>query len=115
MSTDTSATPAAGPGLRFDPAARWRVHPAVAVRPEPFGALLYHFDTRRLTFLKDRRLLEVVTTLASHATAREACTAAGVGPAEQAGFDAALQRLVDIHMLAPAEPVSSAEPEVLPR
>src|SRR5699024_2955418 len=36
---------------------RWAVHPRVAVRPEEFGALLYHFGTRRLTFLKDRRLL----------------------------------------------------------
>jgi len=35
----------------------------VSVRPEPFGALLYHFGTRRLSFLKDRRLLEVVQRL----------------------------------------------------
>jgi putative mycofactocin binding protein MftB len=39
------------------------LHPQVSVRPEPFGALLYHFGTRRLSFLKDRRLLEVVQRL----------------------------------------------------
>ncbi|MFH5823736.1 mycofactocin biosynthesis chaperone MftB [Georgenia sp. AZ-5] len=101
MSTDTSHV-AGGPGVTFDPEARWRIHPGVAVRPEPFGALLYHFGTRRLTFLKDRRLLEIVTTLDSHSTARKACAAAGVSPAEQPGFDAALQRLVACDMLTPA-------------
>ncbi|MEU9347776.1 mycofactocin biosynthesis chaperone MftB, partial [Streptomyces sp. NPDC048278] len=24
----------------------WDLHPQVSVRPEPFGALLYHFGTR---------------------------------------------------------------------
>ena len=32
----------------------YRCSPQVAVRPEPFGALLYHFGTRRLSFLKDQ-------------------------------------------------------------
>ena len=31
----------------------WRLAPQVSVRPERFGALLYDFDTRRLSFLKD--------------------------------------------------------------
>jgi len=62
----------------FDLDASWAVHPQVAVRPEPFGALLYHFGTRRLSFLKDRALTEVVTALAAHPTAREAVAAAGI-------------------------------------
>ena len=33
----------------------WRIAPQVALRPEPFGALVYHFGTRRLTFLKSRQ------------------------------------------------------------
>lgn len=37
----------------FDLDAAWDLHPQVAVRPERFGALLYHFGTRRLSFLKD--------------------------------------------------------------
>ena len=43
---------APGPGASaapvFDPSLCWRLHPQVAVRPEPFGALLYHFGTRKL-------------------------------------------------------------------
>ena len=47
----------------FDLEAPWRLHPQVAIRPERFGALLYHFGTRRLSFLKSRALLEVVRSL----------------------------------------------------
>ena len=50
----------------------------VALRPEPFGALAYHFGTRRLSFLKTRKLLAVVQALDERADARAACEAAGV-------------------------------------
>lgn len=56
----------------------WDLHPQVSIRPEPFGALLYHFGTRRLSFLKDRRLLEVVRLLSQAPSARVACVTAGV-------------------------------------
>ena len=59
--------------------------PQVAVRPEPFGALLYHFGTRRLSFLKDPRLLAVVRGLADASTARAACAAAGLSPPTSSG------------------------------
>ena len=37
-------------GSVFDPALSWRLpHLRVSVRPEPFGALLYHFGTRKLS------------------------------------------------------------------
>ena len=36
--------------LTVDPSGCWQLHPQVAVRPEPFGALLYHFGTRKLSF-----------------------------------------------------------------
>ena len=39
--------------LEFDLAGAWRPHPQVSIRPERFGALLYHFGTRRLSFLKN--------------------------------------------------------------
>ncbi len=83
----------------FDPAAGWMLHPRVAVRPERFGALLYHYGTRRLSFLKDRRLLEVVEGLARHPSALAACAAAGVAPDEQRTFTAALARLASSDML----------------
>lgn len=71
-------TSAAAPVDVFDPDVDWRLHPSVAVRPEPFGALLYHFGTRKLSFLKDRRVVDVVRSLDDHATARDACSAHGV-------------------------------------
>ncbi|BCY09747.1 mycofactocin biosynthesis chaperone MftB [Actinoplanes sp. L3-i22] len=63
----------------FDLDRAWDLHPQVSVRPEPFGALLYHFGTRKLSFLKDRGLLAVVQELADAPSARAACQAAGVG------------------------------------
>ena len=53
-------------GSDFDPARSWRLHPQVAVRPEPFGALLYHFGTRKLSFLKNRTILAVIESLTDH-------------------------------------------------
>jgi putative mycofactocin binding protein MftB len=77
----------------------WTLHPSVSVRPEPFGALLYHFGTRRLSFLKDRRLLEVVQGLAASASAREACLAAGLTAADLPTFERALATLAATDML----------------
>ena len=44
-----------GRAAAFDPDRAWRVHPQVALRDESFGALAYHYGTRRLLFLKSRR------------------------------------------------------------
>jgi mycofactocin biosynthesis protein MftB len=38
------------PRSGFDLDRPWRLDDRVAVRPEPFGALPYHFGTRRLWF-----------------------------------------------------------------
>ncbi len=77
----------------------WDLSPGVSVRPESFGALLYHFGTRRLSFLKDRRLLDVVQRLPSCATAREACLSAGLGPDELPAYARALSTLVATSMI----------------
>jgi mycofactocin biosynthesis protein MftB len=77
----------------------WALAPQVSVRPEPFGALLYHFGTRRLSFLKDRRLLTVVQALAEAPTARHACIDAGIGPSELRTYERALIRLAETDML----------------
>lgn len=77
----------------------WELSPQVSVRPESFGALLYHFGTRRLSFLKDRRLLDVVSSLADAPSARAACVAAGVDETSLPAFEQALQRLADTDML----------------
>jgi mycofactocin biosynthesis protein MftB len=77
----------------------WELAPQVSVRPEPFGALLYHFGTRRLSFLKDRRLLAVVQGLDGASTARQACAAAGVDGAELTAYERALARLAATDMV----------------
>ena len=79
----------------------WRIAPQVAVRPEPFGALVYHFGTRRLTFLKSRLLLDVVQTLEQHPTARDACEAAGVTERERPNYQRALSALAEAGMIVP--------------
>jgi mycofactocin biosynthesis protein MftB len=77
----------------------WELSPQVSVRPESFGALLYHFGTRRLSFLKDRRLLAVVQLLADAPTARSACTTVGLSDAELPSYEQALATLVRTDML----------------
>jgi putative mycofactocin binding protein MftB len=104
--TPPVSPPASSPRA-FDADAHWALHPGVAVRPEPFGALLYDFRTRRLTFLKDRRLLDVVTALDGRPTALAACRAAGVAPDDEARYTAALGRLAAAGML---ERVPAGEP-----
>ncbi|MFT3866514.1 MAG: mycofactocin biosynthesis chaperone MftB [Solirubrobacterales bacterium] len=81
---------------------RWRLHPQVALRPERFGALAYHFGSRRLSFLKSRRLLEVVRGLEAAPDVEAACRAAGVGEAELPSYRVALARLAESRMIVPA-------------
>jgi putative mycofactocin binding protein MftB len=80
----------------------WRLHPQVAIRPEPFGALAYHFGTRRLSFLKTRKLVAVVEGLAEHRSVHSALASASITPEETAGYVAALERLAEGNMIVPA-------------
>jgi mycofactocin biosynthesis protein MftB len=84
----------------FDIDRPWQVDPRVSMRPEPFGALLYHFGTRRLSFLKNQRVLAVVRSLADHPSARAACAAAGVTEAELPAYARALSALADSKMIS---------------
>ena len=95
MSTET--LPRAG----FDLDRPWQLHPQVSVRPERFGALLYHFGTRRLSFLKSPALLTVVRSLGEAPSAREACRLAGVTEAELPGYATALATLAGSAMICP--------------
>ncbi|MBV9513497.1 MAG: mycofactocin biosynthesis chaperone MftB [Mycobacteriaceae bacterium] len=88
----------------FDPALGWRLHPQVAVRPERFGALLYHFGTRKLSFLKDRTMLTIVESLAEHTDARAACRAAGVHADGERPYLRALEVLAASRMLVAKDP-----------
>jgi mycofactocin biosynthesis protein MftB len=84
---------------RFELDRPWRLDERVAMRPERFGALLYHFGTRRLSFLKSQRVLTVVQSLADHPTARAACAAAGVGAGDLPAVERALAVLADGQMI----------------
>jgi putative mycofactocin binding protein MftB len=103
VSTDAPASRQAdvpgGSAPWFDVDRPWRLDDRVAVRPEPFGALLYHFGTRRLSFLKNTTVLEVVRSLADHPSARSACAAAGIGPAALPVYERALATLAESHMI----------------
>lgn len=75
------------------------MHPRVAIRPERFGALLYHYDTRRLSFLKQPLLLAVVEGLDAAVSAREACGDVGVSEADLPSYAAALATLAATAMI----------------
>lgn len=77
----------------FDLEQPWALSPQVALRPEPFGALAYDFGTRRLSFLKTRKLLAVVEQLAEQPSGRAACRAAGVTDDERPAYERALGSL----------------------
>jgi mycofactocin biosynthesis protein MftB len=87
----------------YDGSRPWALAPQVALRPEPFGALAYHFGTRRLSFLKSRTLLAVVEGLADHATGDAACAAAGVDADELPTYQQALARLANSGMIHPRD------------
>jgi putative mycofactocin binding protein MftB len=83
----------------FDPGLPWQRSSSVAVRPEPFGALVYSFGTRKLSFLKSRTLLTVVESLADHPSADAALTAAGVTAAQRPAYLRALSDLARSAMI----------------
>jgi putative mycofactocin binding protein MftB len=82
----------------------WALAPGVALRPEPFGALAYHFGNRRLTFLKRPELVEVVRALAGSASVRSALATARVPEAQFPAYLTALKGLAAADMIRPRNP-----------
>lgn len=99
-STTAQPTSEAAPAA-FDLDTAWVLHEQVSIRPERFGALLYHFGTRRLSFLKSPELLGVVNALGSSDTARDACLSVGVPEAQLASYGSALATLATSQMIRP--------------
>jgi len=75
------------------------LHPKVALRPEPFGALAYHYDTRRLVFLKHPDIVRVVRALADHATVADTLVACEIAPSRHTAFATAIGALLDSEMI----------------
>lgn len=84
----------APPAPRFDTAVRYRLDPNVAVRPEPFGALAYHYGSRRLTFLRSRLLADLVRQLDQHESV-DAALECVIPPGERATYRTALASLAE--------------------
>ena len=87
----------AAPG--FDVELAWQKARSVALRPEPFGALVYHFGNRKLSFLKSKTLVAVVEALADHPTATATLTACGVPDAQRPSYVQALADLARSQMI----------------
>jgi putative mycofactocin binding protein MftB len=105
-----ASQPAIGAPAEFDLDHPWQLHPQVSVRPEHFGALMYHFGTRRLSFLKSPVLLTVVRALDSAPSARAACATAGVAAGELPAYAAALATLARTQMIRERSAAPSPDP-----
>jgi mycofactocin biosynthesis protein MftB len=79
----------------------WMLSPSVALRPEPFGALAYHFGNRKLTFLKRPELVDVVRSLGSAPNVRAALEGAGIPSSQHAAYASALRGLAATDMIRP--------------
>ena len=78
---------------------RWVLHPQVALRPESFGALLYHFGTRKLSFLKNRTIVAIIESFPDHPDMRSAIAAAGIADSGSAPYVKALATLAHSKMI----------------
>ena len=69
------------------------LHPQVALRPEPFGALAYHYGNRKLVFLKHPDVVAVLRDVAAHDTLADTLVAHNVAPERWSSFVSALSSL----------------------
>lgn len=86
MSTELIAHPLLSAALEL--------HPQVALRPEPFGALAYHYGNRRLVFLKHADVVTVAKALADHPTLADTLRACGIAERRWPSFAGAFQSLL---------------------
>ena len=71
----------------------FELHPDVALRPEPFGALAYHYGNRRLVFLKHPDVVAVVQRLGEEPTLQATLEACGIAPGRWDSFVQAVSSL----------------------
>jgi len=88
----------------FSPEKAYRLAEQVAIRPEPFGALAYHYGTRRLNFLKSADLVTVVESLHQHSSVETTLDACAIKPDQRRAYITALAVLEASGFLESAEP-----------
>ena len=82
----------------------YRLSERVALRSEDFGALAYHYGTRRLNFVNSADLVRVLRCLGEHSSARAAFDHCGIDERRWPSFRSALASLRASGFL---EPVTS--------
>lgn len=73
--------------------------PQVALRPEPFGALAYHYGNRRLIFLKHPDVVAVVRDAANHRSLRDVLVENGIAESRWPSFISALSSLAQSEVI----------------
>ena len=79
----------------------WELDPQVALRPEPFGALAYHYGNRRLTFLRSADLVELVRSLGDHQSVDDALAASTIDTRKWPSYERALESLAESEVIRP--------------
>ena len=79
----------------------WELDPQVALRPEPFGALAYHYGNRRLTFLRSADLVELVRSLGDHGSVDDALAASPIATDNWPSYQQALESLAASEVIRP--------------
>jgi putative mycofactocin binding protein MftB len=78
---------------------RLALDPKVALRPEPFGALAYHYGTRKLVFLRHPDVVSVVEALDGETTVESILIGCGIDERRWPAFETALSSLERSEML----------------
>ncbi|MFV0257066.1 MAG: mycofactocin biosynthesis chaperone MftB [Acidimicrobiales bacterium] len=80
---------------------RWRLHEQVALRPEPFGALAYHYGNRKLNFVRSPDLVRVLEQLGNHPDVATALDECAIEPGRRPTFVRALTALAGSEFIEP--------------
>ena len=83
----------------FDATRAYRLDPDVAIRPEPSGALAYHYRNRRLTFLRAPALVALVRELEHHDSVESALAVSPIAPGRWPAFRKALAALAESEVI----------------
>ncbi|MGZ4682980.1 MAG: mycofactocin radical SAM maturase, partial [Acidimicrobiales bacterium] len=97
--------------MSFDPTKPYRLDPRVALRPEPFGALAYHYGNRRLTLLRAPELVALVSDIDRYPSARAAYDGTGIDGRRWGSFAKALTSLERSGFLAQSDGRPAGTPD----